>query len=782
MAAMPPAIMTEGGWRVLAIFTESGDRITELLFRGNELGACHHAAEERPPEPYVITNLLDGTPTAACRRTAGGYLVYTENREYTITVDGGGMLRAIIAIDSNDYPTPTIAVVSESLASFPVEECSLSGEYNARSTSLEARDVTRVSSALADAYCQASNDCSATGSLVAPILSRYRLYDRLGNMLFESVPKLHVPTGRHDENLAVTMDIDGSFSHLLGGYLALPNYKLGVIMPPRTNTVAAGMVARMEVQLTPQLHRVDAGLTATSRLFSPTPGALSLSATVPSLRRDSPGYRNMITKAVAASDDLFETVLEITDPFGGVKAGTTVALQPAGKTVAAEKAILAKARGTSSTGWVSRCRLPHRLSAGVATDHGDIKLLGDLRIHLYSGHPAHYYMNSGNISDDIESVAVVTFGNDRRTVTRNSGRLWRDMTLSPLIAYPDPDATGIEITVRDTAGVHGTLSLPLSRCGRWAIYVAPELRPVVLPDYSTASTLPSIGEINPTVQYPGRLLLFSGDKPGDGTHGVEINDGEIKVLHRVDRSTSSTWELSRTRYLVMGTGGIYTLTVSGSTPGMPVLLDSRGVKSSAAVAAITRLGDSSRVCAIASGDLVAIDINRVITLSRRIGASMLAWCGHRAELLAISEPQGDIEGSRALVMHADSGGWSVHTLPAITSTYNHPLMSRLVGSDTIYDLTREVDTRVHCRYSRRVGNAPGAPHGVFLSLTGSNIQGSLRLTADNGRLPAVTISTLWLDGDLDAPLVHRYISRPRVRLTATLEATLSPDGRLTYYP
>ena len=669
---MPPAMVGLRPWRVIGIFQTPDDNVVELMVDGRVLGASVHGDSEPVSQPYVITGRLEGRATCAYR-VADGFMVLTDRCMYHIVYDANGILRAETPVDASAYPTLVTLVTSETTVQAAVEGFKLSGSYGPTVVTLAPDDASRLDKAVIGAYSRASATAVADGGFVAPVFVRYRLIDSHNRLLMESVPKLHVPTGRHDYGATVSLSADLTGGRVMPGAIPLPLYRLSIQLPAADGSVAQRRIARIEVQLTPQIHRVDPSLGVINRLGYAASGD-SLTVTLPG---SDAALADRVRRAMGRLDSLFETVAVIDNPFDGSQEVRTVAIPARVMTLDREIAALGRVVSADDSTWLSRCRPPHSVTAAVGVGQGDATLLGNLSVSLYDGAPVAHYLNSGSGAGAVETVATVSFGTERRAVAAS---LWmsgyRQAVFSPVIAYPDPEATSIELTMRDSEGTVSSATFRLTRCGRYACYIDPGVKPVTLGPADDYEVPQAFGQ---TVRYPGHLISYSSMAPLADIAGLKAGHGRINAIHPVARPSSSAWQSSRSRFLIMGDDGIFSMAMNGHTPVTPVLLDPRPVAGPGSVATAT--GHERRVFVLAGRDLVAVDGNSVRTLATRTGASMLAWVAAHGELLAISTPMDGV--SPALVYRPDCGGWSMRQLPPVSAVYYNPARARVTSEACI---------------------------------------------------------------------------------------------------
>lgn len=780
---MAAAVVTEQPWHTIAIFNVGEGEVLELMARGNILGASRYATDEGPGDPYTVDINMEGEITG-CYQGRDCYMVMTTRRIYRAVTDECGMLRVERPLDPEAFDLVSAEVVSETTMSVPVAPFQLSGNYNASATSLMATDASRLAGAMYDAYCSAVADATASGRLIAPVMMRYIVYDSSDRPLFVSVPKLIVPSGRHSTGMTTTMPLDREHRNAGGGTLPLPLYRVGITVTAPTDALVGIRASRLDIQLSMQLHEAEEYLSPLHQLDGDT-----LHATVPgchSSTGENSRRTRLVLDALQRCDDIFTTVLSIGNPFSGDKPGTYT-LDVPGSTVKRDKAALSAAKYFIPDTLCDACRLPNLVTAGTALRDGMMTVMGNVTISLWPGHPLAYYVNHGAVTDTVTTMTTVTFNDGRQLVRRDTRRGWRSCSLTPLIAYPSPMARSIEFVARDSDGNLYSRRLPLTPCGRFSCYLSPTLQPIALQPDPSRQWNDDSESYMPAIHHPGLVLIFNGDSPADNVRGCVTGNGTIHTIHHAGSPSSSAWESSRSRYNVLGVDGIFKLALNGGIPMTPVRLDDRQVEREDAAVNIYTANGVPRVAAIAGGDLVIIDRNKVRTVARGVKGSILAWCRNHGELLIIEPNDRRDSQSIALVMHADHNGWSTRELPAATCCFNSPGGARLTSEaqNTLYDLNREVGDRRRCIYRTDINLKPlhkvrDIPflNEVTLDLTASLVDGTLTIDAHQGKQPWRVFSRLIIDGEVNRPVCHHTIMPQRLIIRASLDAMLSPDAQL----
>lgn len=781
-----PSLIDQRPWRVIGVFIEDNENVVELLADGGVLGACVHGAGADVPQPYIVADWLEGEITDSYR-CSDGYMILTDKAMYRAVYDGSAILRCMVDVSPADYPVIGIEVISETSMSLAVESFRLSGNYGDGNVRLQAGDAVKLKNAMYDAYVQGAADASADGQYISPVLARYRLFDSVGDMLMESMPVLLVATGRHDRSMTALLSVDADAGNVMAGAVSVPLFKAGVKVPSPTGSIAGQRVSRIEIQVTPSIHCADGNLTAVHRLERSL-NKFMLQATMPGCDPSGKGtsrYRREIRRALRCCESLFGTVMTIEDPFSPEKTERTLQLRPVARSVQEEKSMLSRAVAENDPHWLTRCMLPHTVSGKVSRRDGETVVMGNLGVRLFPGHPVEYYVNHGHDLDNIETVSSVTFEDGRRVVSRGGGYTWKSMMLSPLVVYPDCRARSISFQVIDSDGMVSGMTLPLEPCGRFACSLAEDVWPVEL--VPMENEMPVTEVADQMIRYPGNVIVYKGDMPGEKIAGKEIGMGCINAIHPVGRPSSSAWESSRARYNLMGSDGIFSLSMNGDRPATPVRLDSRPVVRRDAVAAVSGGKDGVTVYAIAGNDMVAVSGNKVMTVAREIDADMLVWNSIRAELLAIPAVTSGGGISRGLVYHIDCAGWSMRLLPGISAAYSSQTVSRITSSaeGAVYDLCRETGGPVRCRYtgySRQAMTHPvrGVPflNEITVDITCENIDGTVTVEGHHGRGPWCIFSRFTVAGQVNRPLCCHLMMPPRRCIMIIVDAVMSTDGRL----
>lgn len=778
-----PSVISEYPWGGLAYLPGGNGMVTEFVAAGRKLGVAVYPMNAVAADPVEIGTLWFD-PIGAIE-TDGGYLIIGEGAKAVVTADETGLLR--VSNPDVSLPEATVEVGSPVEVTVNLPSVNITGSYDSRSTQLTASDQDAITKMMGDKYCSASEECGRAGLFIQAVMTRYNYIDVKGKVVVRSPPVWH--TCLSGDSVPAASRIKLQPGQTAGSKLTLEAYRMYLRLPKCQKGIEAyERIARIDVEMSPQIHVYEPAAGAVARLSTPAGGVTEALVSVPGCSLPAEGYRRKMVSAVEADDSLFEVVCSIPYPFRGRDEEELIEIYPRRLSVRDEIALLDKWGGRvgKRTGDIEpRLLCPHRISPRAIAGGTDVTLAGNLSVELFKGHSLDYFTHERGAVDLVESVVSVELEGGRRRVVNHSVESDTKIakTISPLFAYPDPTATSATFMTMGADGNCRKLTVPLTPAGNFAYWISPTLKPVELPPAPEGEEFYVPATVGERVDYPGCLITARHGYPLEPLSAIRLG-GDILGIHPAPRPASSSWESGSPRYIVVGSGGIWSVGVSSAGRiSRPTLLDGRPVSGSGGGAVASEGSEGSRLYVIAGGDLVAVSSNKVRTIRRRTGSVKPVWSSSYGELCLIVPGE-----DKADVYTPASGLWSTRTLHAITDVMSTPGASRLTSSaDGYLDLNTELHTSVYCSLSgelslpkrRHPFRPPATAVGeVIADMTGSAVSGTLDILGSHGSTAYATLSRVAFNGEIYAPIVHRVFLPYRYKVCWRLDGLMSHDTRI----
>lgn len=538
-----------------------------------------------------------------------------------------------------EFPVLRFGDMSVMTLTCPVCGSRLSGDYDVRSTSLDADDTRDLTADLLSAYEDLSTLAAGSGYFLQPVLARYRYVDAAGATLFVSpVTMVCAPTGFQCTGRREVAFAEG-FGRRQQGKMSADVYRI-VLSGSRGNLSGkwAAQIDRLVVELSAPLHPVDfSGRAATSIVRTGTDSA-SIGYCLPGTSVGMAGSVERLRATVAAvadaGDEAFSVVAVLARPFAGKEVSLNVGppqtmLGSVKRQAAALQRLISSPKSAFADCVASRCRLPHRFSAAVAAVAGGSVIWGDLTLRRFEGYPAECFALGD--TEDLPWKAAVTVtmaSGEERVVMASSGDRHAPVALSPMLSYPSADAVEMTVAV-SRGGVLYRHSFPLTALpgGSCAIYLDQSLKPVVLEavtgEFVVPASFPSSEEL------PSAVVTASAVDPLNAVSASSVPPGRVTAVETAPVA-GALWDSGRLRVYLMTDAGI--MLGRHSTSGFSDIrrIDSRGVASSSCVTVTT--DRSMPVVAVAGNDLVSVNGSRVTTVLLGVDAVMAGWDSVNADL------------------------------------------------------------------------------------------------------------------------------------------------------
>lgn len=650
-AAYPPGVMVEGcsQWKFLGTNLLSDGSSLVLLCNGCTIGVkyddCVVEVGKLPSEPRCITfdgdDVVISTDKGMCRlhRVVDDV---THEDSWTCTLPSG------------ELPGLHFTAVDRGIVSVPTGGVTFAKPYERWGSGLAAADIRAISASLKEAYLRLTGTIADSGDFSQPVAVRYKLRDISGKLLFTGpVTVITAPgggwQGMDGMTARVHTDSDGHFTHADSMSLSMRRFTLAIDLPGNSEvyaTPADGVYA--EVYVLPQLHPFDASTNAEYRL-STAPGEESMTAWLPGATLGRAPLTARLNRSLMSAPAYMEQheikIATITHPFTRRPRRVEIPIpdscselhRTASDDNAAWKTMSYKVAADSELLGI-RLGNPHSFSAGCVCRSGRNVVWGNIRREPFKGYDLNS-LSTGDITVAVTraSIRVTLTGIDGKEIqvvrnmsaTASDGLFIASDTLSPMVIYPDPSASLIEVRIERQDGSVGETSIrltPSADC-RSAISLSPSLSPLTL----TATDTPFVPYTadNASEHLPSTVGIANPVTPDTILGAMDCcNGGSITHITPAWQANAS-WDYGAGRFYIMASSGIYGLAAdcTAASRMKSSLIDPRGsVLSHCAV--MTPHG----VAVLAGSDLILLKGTRGQTLLRNVTASSIGYSSSHDEL------------------------------------------------------------------------------------------------------------------------------------------------------
>ncbi len=665
------------------------------------------------------------------------------------STDSGG-----VNVSPRTYPPISFKAMSRQIYTDCTRELTLSGDadYLHWSGPMAESDALTIRSDLQALYLDISDRARRAGLYTQPMMVWYRVLDADRNELYRSVP---VVVGVGEQALGtLSAEIDGgtvSAPSFSGFKMSIEAFRLGVVFPDDISGDYDDAAA-LEIMVTPQLPIVSLGLDAYVTMAYDSDGQRVLEA---SLTR-SP-YADSLIPAML---DRIDSVSQETYRFGRAffaeiesLAGTEVAITPLREmSVSSESSYIMKRIKSALPdvdAVVVETSVPHGFSANVANRIGDMMVYADVTpIHCQPPKVSEIAELSDSASAWTGVVKVTIAGDDGTEEvlsTTESGLSGIPASLSPLVAYPLPNAVRmqVQLTAADT-GERRLLDFPLrpTPAGTMSYWIDSALAPVSIASGHLSDT-PMLPVNRPNAaRYSGLIAVASVNDFRRITSCIDVCEGSVVAVTPSVRS-SGAWDFGRRHLYAFASEGVYSVAVNTSCTLMSAhLIDSLPVEMSCHA-----VYSPDGVYFLSGGSLWKAVGSRAVHCLAEVGASALAW---------------DTVGRTLWCLRDDDVG--------------HVVMD----SDGRWYLSKD---SAGIEWSTRIsvdGMNPKTLRRFCCLMSGSDLSVGLEILGDNGNADeAVVLSACRITGDVSAPVRSAVLCRPYRYLTAKITGDVNDDFKLS---
>lgn len=605
--------------------------------------------------------------------------------------------------ESRQYPALQFVASDEMRMTVDVDGCELSEGYTTRSLMLNAADTDRLGTDLLRGYAELADRATRGGMELQPLLARYRMEGRDGEVLYRSpVVLVGASTGvQCASEMQCELENDGRRRGTLR--IAADVYRLRLRQSGKSE-MASGEVRRLVVETSLPVHPADSAASAANVIGQSGTNGVLLRCFLPGASVTMVSSRGHVARKLCGlamkGDEAFHEALVVNNPFDGDgDLDVAVPVNRGGVSgVERETAEVARVLGKRvavTDAAVAQCRVPNRFVAGSGCVAGDIAVWGDVTPLGFSGYRIEEFANE--VTPDGEEhqwrcVVVTEMTSGRRRVATSWGTQLAPLRLSPLLSYPSAEAVRMTVVIeRDGAVYRGEYPLTSDEGRNCAYYCSPDCE-AIEPE-PTDEAFAYIGDDCGAEGRGALLLTAKVDNPLDAAGAVRAGSGRVTAVTGVDRR-GSAWEFGAYRVYAMTTGGIFLIAFGGDGATLRCSrIDRRGVEERGMVAETD--DDRYPVVCLAAGDLIGLSRGNAATLEAGAGGCRLGWDGRDRELWIADD------AGCARVKQMLSGGW--RTVGGLSVAGFHDTVSGLlIATDLgVRDTARGVSAMTEFGYKLR---------------------------------------------------------------------------------
>lgn len=794
-ALMPAPVADEvatlpGRWEPVGVH-HGGEADYEIFTQEIGIGGlCRVATRNVSTGEFALADCV--TPRVSCVVSAGVDSVALSSAGNGIKVMSlrDGRWRGDDSVAA--VPVNGVRIAARSDATFSLNTGAMTLAEGAARLSLSDAAVSLLSRRLTAAYDDMVLSASATGRWIQPMVVALRLVDRAGVAVATTPPVLMTSDGWQCANDVTVGVTSGS-----GGYEVsdIVMTAKGYVLDLTVDAPVAEDIAYVEVWALPQMHVCDREADAPVRLLSRSDG-YRLTTAVPGAthrfgsldgerRRQVLAVAPWVTEAgvciarVDTSLSAGKTVtVAIADPaLGDVDRLKLLAEQAAGR--------LGKTEADAGSAVIDAINAGAVFSAQAAQAGADTVLWGGITLCGDMQAPTGIGSEWVETDEPWEMALEVTMADGSRRCRRWEFDGPMPLQLSPLIAYPDRQAVRWRLVTEEAGGTvrEASVELEASATGApWALSLDRSLSALAMTE--TDSALPE--ESGDAVsRYPSMILAATAADPLHPYAARMCRAGRITAISTAPGSRSA-WDRTRSRFLVMGSAGIYAATVMPAGGKVSVtLLDSSPVAAQGAVTV-----HPSGVMVLSGSRLLHVASSTVKVLEAGLDEPLLIGWHAETGLLLTVDRRGNVR-ARTLDERCRVTARSWLRLPYAPKT----LMASarrglLLGSDAgVMELRAAsrpddlTDIRLRCTMRTDVSVthrlSPARLLKLMVDATGASVKGSVTVVGHGGAaIGSALLSRFDIDGPVTYPLRSVIVAPRWSVIEVTIEAAVSPDFRL----
>lgn len=739
---LPGALFVPGG-----VFTHPDGVVSTLLVRDFQLIVCKGA------ETGLLGTIASQPLTAVA--TGEGWTVMTAEGAVGVAWRDG--VWGILPGPATDgLPSMMFERLDGTTFFADTGRYTATGQYDSRSEVLETADAEALASRMSRAYLNVADQAAASRQFIQPVMARYRLRSRSGDVVYTSPPVMVSPEGGL-QLTEVDIPMSGEGFRQFGPVrVSARGFTLGLRLARGISDAWREALASVEILVSPQFHPLVAAAPCTGRPVASADNTMVMHTLLPGVSRwRRPGERggmmhDRVNAVLASLDESMRVVASSPLPSEGsdgclhlnpYRPGLTSA---SGEMLVMNRLVARRVEHPAPRDVVrSLIMPPHSFVASASARNGDAVLWGGITSRPFDGYPLEQLCVSASVvpGGATPAAAVVDMSGGARMVRESVFHSLRPVAVSPLLVYPSAEAGKLTLL---TPGVQAEFPLSPAAGGKWSFYLDPALAPVALGQGTADGFAVPVARPRPC-GWPELVVLADVAAPLSALDVAFSDVGAVKAVAPVARAGSSL-DMSRVKFYAFGPGGISMVVCRPGTIGAALLIDRRGVEAAMAVTE-TPAG----VVALAGGEPVLLAGNRVRPVRERLSGEMAGWNAPRGELWLLRA-----HSLEATVVNPSKGYAYTRSVERIVSLLSTPSGLRMLSaSGAVLDASAETgsnDRFVHC--SRiPVSFHPGSRRMVRLGLSGTVVAGEASLVTDCGTPDedAAPLATFSLEGTFVHP-------------------------------
>lgn len=589
---------------------------------------------------------------------------------------------------------PEVSLRANEMADYQenVNARKLSTKYTTADKRLTVSDIKSISEDMISAYKALDAQIKVDGYVMQPVMARYKIKDRRGNVLFKSAPVLLGTANGLQCCGAVSMS--SSDGQTIDEYaLTAKGYRIEAVMQEKIASPWDKIAESIEVEISDQMHVLDDGATMSYNMSGRNNNDTFIVAHVPgSVEYAGSVYKQQVNKLIDRMEMITASTVALN--ISEIALGEAIEIKRDKVDIDEEVATMAKAVKTSVSNTIERAKLssPHTFTASGVSSNGVTTVWIKPQQLRWDGYGIKMFSNTADegIEGKWKAAIIVEFNDGERVVRESTGTGKMSTTLGALISYPAGDAVKMTIMMSSNGKTYKkALNLQQSQDRMSAYYLNQQGRGIELEEVDEDYLVPSEKKVSQK-EIQTEVAVTKAGNVNEVLLAEEVSTGKIEAIAPLSHTISS-WDVVRSRYHVFGRSGIYALAINQDcTKITSQLLDERPVASKAVVSS----GRGTMV--VSDGELLTINNSQVKSEVIGINATAVGWSGKAQELWMSSD-----DGRTLVANYGDSKETKYYWRGERGISEMITAGGELYGSDgeKLMKLSEETDSEVEVKWS-----------------------------------------------------------------------------------